>query len=60
MCENAIQYVTDTELDVGLDMGGRGTICHEQYREETWAGSIKIRSPLIGCMTTIVAMSLNG
>ncbi len=45
LCENAIQYVTDTELDEqhqGLDYG---TICHERFHEELWKGEQEIRNP---------------
>jgi spore coat protein YutH len=41
LCENAIQYVTDTDMDeqpLPFDMG---TICHRQFYDELWDDEIK-------------------
>lgn len=45
LCENAIQYVTDTELDEQHQRLDYGTICHERFHEELWKGEQEIRNP---------------
>jgi spore coat protein YutH len=45
MCENAIQYLVDTELDeepLGMDAG---TVCHERFHMDVWGKSMWIRNP---------------
>lgn len=45
LCENAIQYVTDTELDEELQNFDYGTICHERFHEDLWKNEKEIRNP---------------
>ncbi len=45
LSENAIQYVTDTELDEQLHRFDYGTICHERFYDELWKDEQEIRNP---------------
>ncbi|MCM3112947.1 spore coat putative kinase YutH [Lederbergia lenta] len=45
LCENAIQYVTDTEMDLVPQYSDRGTICHERFHDNLWKESLEIRNP---------------
>ncbi|MBP1913139.1 spore coat protein YutH [Lederbergia galactosidilyticus] len=46
ICENAIQYVKDTELDESFGQSDQRTICHQSFGESTWDSSqIAIRNP---------------
>lgn len=45
LCENAIQYVSDTELDEQLHQFDYGTICHERFHEGLWKSEQEIRNP---------------
>ncbi|MCJ7840322.1 spore coat protein YutH [Lederbergia sp. NSJ-179] len=46
ICENAIQYVKDTELDVPRSHSDQRTICHQNFRESLWDSKTSvIRNP---------------
>ncbi|MBO0992052.1 spore coat putative kinase YutH [Bacillus sp. SD088] len=46
ICENAIQYVKDTELDEAFTQVDQRTICHQNFQESTWdSDQLAIRSP---------------
>lgn len=45
LCENAIQYVVDTELDGEPSFMDKGTICHERFPSDAWENELGIRSP---------------
>lgn len=46
ICENAIQYVKDTELDERFTEVDQRTICHQSFKEGTWDSSqLAIRNP---------------
>lgn len=45
LCENAIQYVTDTEIDTAPQYFDRGTVCHERFHNYLWQESSEIRNP---------------
>ncbi|MBS4178557.1 spore coat putative kinase YutH [Lederbergia citrea] len=45
LCENAIQYLTDTELDEAPHISDRGTICNLHFNNELWKSSMEIRNP---------------
>ncbi|MEK3887761.1 spore coat putative kinase YutH [Bacillus sp. FSL K6-3431] len=45
LCENAIQYVTDTELDITTQYAERGTVCHERFDDDLWSGTFEVRNP---------------
>jgi spore coat protein YutH len=45
LCENAIQYVVDTEMDEAPAPGDAGTICHERFSNETWGRKFIIHHP---------------
>lgn len=45
LCENAIQYFTDTALDEEPGPMDHGTITHHRFTETTWSGEWQIRSP---------------
>lgn len=45
LCENAIQYVTDTEMDSDPKFSDMGTVCHTRFHENVWSGPMEIRSP---------------
>ncbi|MBS4173943.1 spore coat putative kinase YutH [Bacillus sp. FJAT-49736] len=45
LCENAIQYIVDTELDeepLDIDVG---TVCHERFNNDIWGNRMWIRNP---------------
>ncbi|WP_340084853.1 spore coat putative kinase YutH [Siminovitchia sp. FSL H7-0308] len=45
LAENAIQYVTDTELDEKPYHWDQATICHERFSSGLWEGAQEIRDP---------------
>lgn len=45
LCENAIQYVIDTELDGSPGETDAGTICHQRFTERLWQEDGDIRFP---------------
>jgi len=45
LCENAIQYITDTELDEDLTFSDMGTIGHQRFHENVWNKQMEIRNP---------------
>jgi spore coat protein YutH len=45
LCENAIQYLVDTELDEEPLENDSGTICHERFYKGAWGKEIWIRNP---------------
>ncbi|MEK5172959.1 spore coat putative kinase YutH [Heyndrickxia sp. FSL W8-0496] len=45
LCENAIQYLVDTELDDTPQLIDAGTICHERFNKNTWGKNHWIRNP---------------
>lgn len=45
LCENAIQYVADTEIDEEPIHIDHGTICHHYFQDELWQDELKIRNP---------------
>ncbi|MFS0647037.1 spore coat putative kinase YutH [Siminovitchia sp. 179-K 8D1 HS] len=45
LAENAIQYVTDTELDERPSYWDQAAICHERFFNGLWAGEQEIRNP---------------
>ncbi|MBP3038642.1 spore coat protein YutH [Bacillaceae bacterium Marseille-Q3522] len=44
--ENAIQYLTDTELDDDPTAEDSGTICHHRFSVHTWGEQFYVKSPL--------------
>ncbi|WP_077214476.1 spore coat putative kinase YutH [Bacillus dakarensis] len=45
LTENAIQYLTDTELDdnpTGID---NGTVCHVRFSQKTWGDQMVVKNP---------------
>ena len=45
LAENAIQYLTDTELDEKPTEIDNGTVCHERFIKTTWGRSHLIKNP---------------
>lgn len=45
LAENAIQYVTDTELDEKPHYWDQASICHEHFISGLWEGPQEIRNP---------------
>lgn len=45
LCENAIQYVTDTEMDEKQHLSDVGTITHHRFHEDLWMNEQEIRNP---------------
>lgn len=45
MCENAIQYLVDTELDEETLEMDAGTVCHDRFNNEIWGNRMWIRNP---------------
>ena len=45
MCENAIQYVTDAEMDEEPINSDGGTICHGRFYEGVWGNQLEIKDP---------------
>ncbi|WP_018661828.1 spore coat putative kinase YutH [Heyndrickxia acidiproducens] len=45
LCENAIQYVVDTEMDDTPAESDAGTICHERFAAGTWGRKYLIHHP---------------
>ncbi|MBM4760736.1 spore coat putative kinase YutH [Bacillus sp. B15-48] len=45
LAENAIQYLTDTELDNRPIEVDHGTVCHERFTEFTWGKNQLIKNP---------------
>ncbi|MGE8207559.1 spore coat putative kinase YutH [Heyndrickxia sp. NPDC080065] len=45
LCENAIQYLVDTELDDTPIQIDEGTICHERFNKNSWGKNQWIRNP---------------
>ncbi len=45
LCENAIQYVVDTELDDTPTDEDAGTICHERFHRGVWGKRYMIHQP---------------
>ncbi|GER68213.1 endospore coat-associated protein YutH [Weizmannia acidilactici] len=45
LCENAIQYVVDTELDEQSAENDAGTICHERFSDGVWGRKYIIHHP---------------
>jgi spore coat protein YutH len=45
LAENAIQYLTDTELDSRPAEIDNATVCHERFTEATWGESQLVKNP---------------
>ncbi|WP_026694614.1 spore coat putative kinase YutH [Peribacillus kribbensis] len=43
--ENAIQYLVDTEIDEQPGEPDAGTVSHERFSKQTWAGKYLVRNP---------------
>ncbi|WLR41300.1 spore coat protein YutH [Bacillus carboniphilus] len=40
LCENAIQYLVDTELDEQPQQVDSGTVCYQRFTDKTWSNEI--------------------
>ncbi|MFB7304904.1 spore coat putative kinase YutH [Heyndrickxia sporothermodurans] len=45
VCENAIQYLVDTEIDDSPVQIDTGTVCHERFNKNSWGKNQWIRNP---------------
>lgn len=45
LCENAIQYLTDTELDEQVTHLDMGSICHQRFHDHLWQSQLEIHNP---------------
>lgn len=45
LCENAIQYYTDTLIDEIPGQFDQGTVCHQYFADGLWKGKFPIRNP---------------
>lgn len=43
--ENAIQYLVDSEIDEEPANIDAGTVCHERFYNDTWAGEYLVKNP---------------
>lgn len=45
LAENAIQYLTDTEIDDKPTKIDHGTVCHERFTNTVWRGTYFVKNP---------------
>ena len=45
LAENAIQYLTDTEIDDKPTQVDHGTLCHERFTHSVWKGPYFVKNP---------------
>lgn len=45
LTENALQYLSDTELDDQPALVDSGTVCHERFSAQTWGESLTMKNP---------------
>ncbi|MEW9109359.1 MAG: spore coat putative kinase YutH [Cytobacillus gottheilii] len=45
ICENAIQFLVDSEFDDEPTMNDSGTVCHGRFTSKTWSGAYYLKNP---------------